>query len=205
MDRLLKTSGTKAKLIVASKELTAVTFTEDGKTVADPHAFQSIPNVMRYVQNIRDGLSEADKGNTEFYRDNADAYLAKLRTLDAWVRAKLGSVPAAERKIITNHDAFGYFAKAYDVKILAAQGVQTGGEPSAKRIAQLAKQIKDEGVKAVFIENISDPRLMQKLEKQSGAKFGGKLYSDALSATPPANTYEGLMRWNVTAITDALR
>jgi zinc/manganese transport system substrate-binding protein len=212
MDRLVKESATEATVVVASKGIQTRSFGEndalDAKDLnhVDPHAWQSIPNVMVYVNNIRDALIAADKANENYYTDQAERYVAELRTLDAWVRAQIGQVPAELRRIITNHEAFGYFGREYEVSIIAAQGIQAESQPSAARIAQLVKQMKSNGVKAVFIENVSSPRLMQSLQKLApGTVFGGALYSDALSDKSPADTYAGVMRWNTTAIADGMR
>lgn len=205
MDRLIRQSATKAPVIVVNTNVTPRKMNANGKDVFDPHSWQSIPNVMlHYIPVIRDALIAADKNNEAYYRDQAEKYRLSLRTLDAWARATLGTVAPDDRKMITNHDALGYFGAEYGITILAAQGLQPDAEPSAGQMAALVKQIKAGDIKTVFIENMSSPRLMQRLEKLTGATFGGELYTDATSDKPPADSYEGMIRWNVTAITNAL-
>jgi zinc/manganese transport system substrate-binding protein len=222
MDRLQKQSGTKASTVIASDGIDKRKFedkddhddhkdhdTHDHEAhdhgAFDPHAWQSVPNVLVYVANIRNALIKADPAHEKAYRANAEKYLMELRTLDAWIRAQLKAIPAEKRKIVTNHDAFGYFAAEYGVTLLAAQGMQTETEPSAAQIAKLITRMKEQNVKAAFIENISNPSLIRTLQEQGGVKFGGRLYSDALGEKAPADTYLGMMRWNVTSITEALK
>lgn len=206
MERLITQSGTTAPVITVNTGVTPRKMEEGGKEVLDPHSWQSIPNVMlHYIPAIRDALIAADKTNEAYYTSQADKYRLTLRTLDAWARATLGFIPIEQRKIITNHDALGYFGAEYGVTIFAAQGLQPDAEPSAGQMANLVKQIKAGDVKTVFIENMSSPRLMQRLEKQTGATFGGELYTDATGDKAPVDSYEGMMRWNVTAISDALK
>jgi zinc/manganese transport system substrate-binding protein len=171
----------------------------------DPHAFQSIANSKIYVGNIRDALIAADPAGKAEYEANATAYLAKLDEVDAQIRAAAEKIPAADRKIITSHDAFGYFGEAYGFTFLAPQGVSTDAEASAKDVATLVKQIRKEKVKAVFVENVTDKRLIQQISRESGAEMGGELYSDALSAKDgPAGTYIDLFRHNIKTLSAAL-
>jgi zinc/manganese transport system substrate-binding protein len=171
----------------------------------DPHAFQSIANGKIYVGNIRDALIAADPAGKAEYEANATAYLARLDEVDAQVRAAAEKIPAADRKIITSHDAFGYFGEAYGFTFLAPQGVSTDAEASAKDVATLVKQIRKEKVKAVFVENVTDKRLIQQISRESGAEMGGELFSDALSAKDgPAGTYIDLFRHNIKTLSAAL-
>lgn len=171
----------------------------------DPHAWQSVPNAKIYVANIRDALIAADPAGKADYEKNATAYLARLDALDAEVREAIAALPKEGRTIITSHDAFGYFAKTYGVEVVAPQGVSTEAEPTAKEVAELIRQIKAEGVKAVFVENITDPRLIKQIADESAAKLGGALYSDALSsADGPAGTYIDMMRHNIKTLSAGL-
>ena len=166
--------------------------------MTDPHAWQSIANAKIYVANIRDGLSKADPPGKSAYEANATAYLAKLDALEQEVKAAIGKIPADHRRIITTHDAFGYFGGAYGMEFISPEGVSTDAEPSAKDVARIIAQIRKQKIPAVFMENITDPRLMQQIAKETGAKIGGTLYSDALSdAKGPAATYIDMMRSNV--------
>ena len=205
MQRLVEASASKAALVTATRGIQPQTFTLDGKVTDDPHAWQNIANAKLYVANIRDGLVAADPDGRAVYEANAAAYLVKLDALEIEVKAVIAAIPAKNRKIITSHDAFGYFGTAYGMKFIAPQGVSTESEPSAKDVAKIIRQIKAEKIPAVFMENISDPRLIQRIASETGARIGGKLYSDALSGKDgPAATYVEMMKNNVAAFAAAL-
>jgi zinc/manganese transport system substrate-binding protein len=171
----------------------------------DPHAWQSPANVALYVARIRDGLIAADPEGEAGYRARADAYLAELATLDGEIRTALAGIPHERRKVVTSHDAFGYFADAYGLAYLAPVGVSTEAEASAADVAALIRQIRAQGIPAVFVENISDPRLLAQIRRETGARLGGTPYSDSLSPPDgPAGTYLDMMRHNLTTLTEAL-
>lgn len=172
----------------------------------DPHAWQNPNNVILYVRNIAAGLAKADASGAATYKANAEAYVTELQALDATIKAQLGAIPVSKRKIITSHDAFGYFAAQYKVKFLAPQGVNTDAEPSAKEVAQLVRQIKREKVRAVFIENMSNPKMLEQLSKDAGATVGGTLYSDALSGSDqPGSTYLKMMNHNLSQLVAGMK
>jgi zinc/manganese transport system substrate-binding protein len=207
IDRLVKASGTKAAIVVASKGVKPRQMEDDehdhGKI--DPHAWQSVANTKIYVGNIRDALVKADPAGKDTYEANAKAYLAKLDALEADVKKAIESIPRERRKIITTHDAFGYFGATYGMEFIAPQGVSTESESSARDIAKIITQIKKQKVPAVFLENVTDDRLLKRIASESGAKIGGKVYSDALSdAGGPAATYIDMMRNNIRQFTAAL-
>ena len=171
----------------------------------DPHAWQSVANAKIYVANIRDALVAAAPEEKDAFEANAKAYLAKLDALDAEVKAAVAAIPEKGRTIITSHDAFGYFAHEYGIEVVAPQGVSTEAEPTAKDVAKLITQIRDEDVKAVFVENITDPRMIERIAKEGGAKIGGALYSDALSQPDgPAGTYIDMIRHNIRTLSAGL-
>jgi zinc/manganese transport system substrate-binding protein len=173
---------------------------------SDPHAWQNPNNVVLYVRNIAAGLSKVDPMGTATYQANAEAYVKELQTLDAWAKAQFTDILVVKRKVITSHDAFGYFGAHYFVKFIAPQGVNTEVEPSAKQVAQLIKQIQREKVKAVFVENMSNPKLIEQLSKDAGATVGARLYSDALSAPDqPGASYLQMMRHNVTQLAAGMK
>ena len=204
--RLIKASGTKAPMIVATRGVKPRKADDDhGHGDADPHAWQSVLNAKIYVANIRDALAAADPAGTGAYEANASAYLAKLDALDAEVKAAVEKIPADRRRIITTHDAFGYFAAAYGVAFIAPQGVSTESEVSAKDVARIITQIRKQKIPAVFLENITDDRLLRRIGAESGARIGGTLYSDALTDEKGlAPTYIDMMRHNVKQLTQAL-
>jgi zinc/manganese transport system substrate-binding protein len=204
IDRLVKASGTKAAVVVATNGIKARQMKDEaGK--ADPHAWQSVANAKIYVGNIRDALAEANPAAAAAYAANATAYLTQLDALEAEVRVTIDAIPAERRKIITTHGAFGYFGAAYGIAFIAPQGVSTEAEVSARHVANIIRQIRAQKIPAVFMENIADPRLMQRIADETGAKIGGKLYSDALSRPGgPAATYIDLMRNNLKEFRAAL-
>jgi zinc/manganese transport system substrate-binding protein len=208
MTRLISASGTKAAIIVASNGIKPLKMNDErrgGGTAIDPHAWQSVANAKIYVANIRDGLGVADSANRDVYDGNANVYLAKLDALDKEVREAISKIPPDRRKLITTHNAFGYFADAYGMDFIAPEGVSTEAEPSAKDVAKIVSQIRRQKIPAVFMENISDPRLMQQIAQETGARIGGTLYSDALSEpNGPAGTYIDMVRNNVRELTKAL-
>ncbi len=214
LTRLIKSSGTKATVATASKGIKPLELDDDhdhghghghGHGGEDPHAWQSIANAKIYVGNVRDALIAADPAGKAVYEANTTAYQTKLDALEAEVQAAVARIPADRRKAITSHDAFGYFVKAYGIAFIAPQGVSTEAEASAKDVARIIRQIKAEKVPAVFLENITNPRLAEQIAKESGAKIGGRLYSDALSsADGPAGTYIAMMKHNISQIEKAL-
>lgn len=209
LTRLIKSSGTKATVATATTGIAPLKLTGDdhghGHGGEDPHAWQSVANAKIYVGNIRDALSAADPAGKAAYEANAAAYLAKLDALEAEIRATVARIPADRRKAITSHDAFGYFVKAYGIAFIAPQGVSTEAEASARDVARIIRQIKAQKVPAVFLENVTNPRLAEQIARESGAKVGGRLYSDALSSGEgPAGTYIAMMKHNISQIEKAL-
>ena len=173
--------------------------------VFDPHAWQSLRNAVVYVDNIAAALSGADPKNAGvFYRNRAD-YVAEIVALDAEIREIVAGLPAASRTVVTSHDAFRYFGRDYGLTFIAPQGLSTESEASARDVASLIQQIRDRGIRAVFIENIGDPRLLERIADESGAVVGGTLYPGALSGPDgPAPTYLDMMRHNATTLARAL-
>ena len=201
MGRLIGASGSSAPVIAASAGVTPRELADKhdaDHATADPHAWQSVADVKIYVANIRDGFIRADPAGKDVYDANAKAYLAELDALDAEVKAGIAKIPADRRKVIITHYAFGYFGDAYGMQFIAPEGLSTDAEPSAKDVATIIAQIRREKIPAVFMENISDPRLMREIASETGAAIGGTLYSDALSVpSGPAGTYIDMMRHNV--------
>ena len=204
-DRLVEATGFKGEMVTASDGVATHTMDEDGQAITDPHAWQSLTNAEFYLANILKGLCDVDTEGCATYEANAQAYWRQIAALDAEVRAAIAAVPEAQRKVITTHDAFGYFAEAYGVTFMAPEGVSTESEASAADVARLIEQIRQAGVKALFIENMSDPRLVQQIAAETGAKLGGALYADALSEPGEgAGTYLDMFRHNVALLVPAL-
>ena len=171
----------------------------------DPHAWQDLANGKVYVANIRDGLIAVDPEGKETYEANAAKYLDAMAKEEAAVKEAIAKLPPERRKIITSHDAFGYFGAAYGLEIIAPEGVSTESEASAKDVAKIIRQIKAERIPAVFLENVTDRRLLDQIARETGAKIGGTLFSDALSGPDgPAPTYLDMFRHNLETLTQAL-
>jgi zinc/manganese transport system substrate-binding protein len=201
LPRLVQSSGSKAAIVLASNGVAPLKHGSE----ADPHAWQSVANAKIYVANVREALVAADPADAATFHANADRYLAELDALDAEVRAAVAGIPPERRKVISTHNAFGYFAAAYGIEFIAPSGVSTENEPSARDIATIIRQIKAEKIPAVFLENISDDRLIRRIASETGARVGGTLYSDSLTGEKgPAPTYIDLVRHNIKALTSAL-
>jgi zinc/manganese transport system substrate-binding protein len=203
--KLAKSAGYKGVTVVASTGVPArkmqVSGDSHGHQEADPHAWQNPENVVLYVKNIAAGLSSVDPEGAATYQANAAAYAEELTKFDAWAKAQFASIPVARRKVITSHDAFGYFAAHYQISFLAPEGISTDTEPSARHVAELIRQMKREKIRVVFVENMRNPKLMAQLGRDAGATLGGTLYSDALSGPEePGSSYLKLMRHNVTQL-----
>ena len=207
--RLIDASGTKAQITEASKGVVPRTFTVEeageGQGAVDPHAFQSISNAIIYVKNIVEALCTADEQHCAAYRGNEAAYSQRLSGLETEVKAAIAKIPADKRRVITSHDAFNYFAHDYGIEFLAPEGVSTEAEASAADVAKLIRQIREEKATALFVENISDPRLIEQIGRETGLKVSGVLFSDALSPkNGPAGSYIDMMRHNVHTILEAI-
>lgn len=209
LPRLVQASGGNAAIVVAATGV-PLRGAEAGETLhgddsADPHAWQSVANAKIYVANIRDALIAADPAGEAVYRGNAADYLAKLDALDREVREGVARIPPERRKVISTHDAFGYFEAAYGIAFIAPQGVSTDSEASARDIAATIKQIRTAKIPAVFLEDLGDPRLIRQIATEAGARVGGTLYSDSLSdENGDAPTYIAMVRHNIKALTSAL-
>ena len=205
LERVLASSEPKGKRINASAGVVPLMLDEDGERVPDPHAWQSLTNAKIYVRNIAKALGELDPANLDAYNERRDAYLTRLHALLKKADAQIAGLPASQRKVVTSHDAFGYLGQAWQLAFIAPQGLSTHDEPSAAEVAALIRQIRSEGVRAVFVENIRDPRLIQQIADEAGAKVGGTLYSDALASEGPASTYLGMFEHNLDTLMAALK
>jgi zinc/manganese transport system substrate-binding protein len=201
LPRLVQSSGSKAQVVTVSAGIAPLKL----GSAADPHGWQSVPNAKIYVTDIANALAAADPDDAEFFRAQAKAYLEKLETLDREVREAVAKIPQERRKVISTHDAFGYFAAEYGVQFIAPLGVSTETEPSARDIATIISQIKAQKIPAVFLENISDDRLIRRIAAETGSKVGGTLISDGLTGEKgPGPTYIDMVRHNIKALTSAL-
>nr|AWM05267.1 metal ABC transporter substrate-binding protein [Bradyrhizobium symbiodeficiens] len=201
LPRLVQSSGSKATVVTASAGITPLKL----GSAPDPHAWQSVPNAKVYATDIANALAVAAPDDAEFFRAQAKAYLERLETLDREVREAVAKIPPDRRKVISTHDAFGYFSAEYGIQFIAPLGVSTETEPSARDIAAIIGQIKAQKIPAVFLENISDDRLIRRIAAETGSKVGGTLISDGLTGEKgPAPTYIDMVRHNIKALTSAL-
>ncbi|QHE94047.1 metal ABC transporter substrate-binding protein [Pandoraea fibrosis] len=205
LPRLMKSSHYPGTLVTVTKGLKPRTMVDDGKTVTDPHMFQDPERVKAMVANIAAALSQADPAGSAYYADRAKNYQAALDDLITWANKQLAPVPPARRVVLTSHDAFGYLGQRFGIRFLAPEGVSTESEASAKDVANLIRVIRRTGIKAVFMENISNPRLVQRIAKDAKVTVDGKLYSDALSQNPEASTYLQLFQHNIRALAAAMK
>ncbi len=214
IDRLIKSSGYRDSVTTASSGIRTLARGESGDEhyhhdhagPSDPHAWQDLANAARYVDNIRNALIDIDPEGRSTYQANADQFRQEIAALDAEVRQNFKKIPKDRLKVVTTHDAFAYFGQAYGISFIAPVGVNTDAEPSAADIGRIIKQIRREKIPAVFMESISDSRLLERIRQESGARIGGTLYSDALSKTDgPAATYLEMMRHNARTLVEALK
>ncbi|MCK1699564.1 zinc ABC transporter substrate-binding protein [Bradyrhizobium sp. 144] len=201
----VKFSGAK---IIVSRGAKTHTSTEErgprskfGEEEIDQHAWLDPKNGVIYVRNIATALAKSDPGNAAEYRARADAYIKELQAVDAWAKAEIAALPAAKRRVLASHDSLQYLAKAYGITLLSINGWTNNSEPSAAELARLTRQIQQEGIHALFLDSITDPRAMQQVAKETGASIGGTLYGDALSKPgEEADTYLKMLRHDVTAL-----
>lgn len=212
IDRLAKAAPFRGRAIVASAGVPTLKggshagLGHDHADDPDPHCWQDVARARRYVATIAAGLAAADPANAAHYRDRAEAYDRRLAELDRWVREQIDTVPPGKRKAITGHASFRYFAQAYGLRLEAARGLSTGSEASARDVAALVRLVRQQQIKALFVENMTNPSLIAEIARDSGGVVGQRLYSDALSrADGPAATYEAMMRYNVAAFVAGLQ
>lgn len=219
LQRLIEASATQAPVVEVSRGVTPLAAADehphdsaegaadevDQHGAYDPHAWQSAANAQIYVRNIAKALCDVDVEGCGYYARNADAYVETLAGLDAEVKAAVASIPQDKRVIITSHDAFGYFEYAYGIEFLAPEGISTEAEASAADVAALVRQVRDDKASAIFVETITNPRLIEQIAQETGLKVGGELFSDSLSdPSGPAATYIDMMRHNIATIRGAI-
>lgn len=196
--------GGSSKFLDIGRDIPSLTMDEDGKKVEDPHWWHSVENMKMATRVVAAAFAKADPSNAASYQKNAQRYLASLDELQRWIRVKLAGLSHDQRKLVTSHDALQYFAHDYGFTIYPLKGVSTNEEPSSRHVREIIEVIRGEHVKAVFFESIENLRAIQQIADETGTKTGGSLYSDGLGETE-ANTYDSMMRHNVSAIVDGLK
>jgi zinc/manganese transport system substrate-binding protein len=204
LDRLVDSSDFRGGLVIVSQGVEPLVI-GNGRGVKDPHAWHDLANAKIYATNIAAGLITSDPDGRSYYEKAHDAYIKEINAVEREVKKRLGSLPPSHRRAVISHDSFGYFGRAYGIEFLAPQGLSTEAEPSANDLATLIRQIREENVRALFLENASDPRLIEQIQRETGVRIGGTLYSDALSGPDgPAPTYLAMMRHNIRTLATAL-
>ncbi len=205
--RLKEATGAKGAIVEVGNSLPTLKLTvqhgdhsHDGE---DPHWWHSVRNIARATKVVRDELIRVSPGDKAAFTASASAYLTKLEALEKWAKVKVAELPRDRRKLVTNHDAFGYFAKEYGFTVMPIAGVSKNAQPGSKAVAELISVIKEAGVKAVFSEDVANPKVIQEITRETGAKFGGELLSDGLG--PKGMTIEAMLKYNITTIVDALK
>jgi zinc/manganese transport system substrate-binding protein len=206
LDRLIEASGFHGKILIATSGIVPLIHGTNGEETADPHSWHSLKNAQIYIDNIVTGLSLLLPQDAPFFKARGNMYKKSLEALENETRQQLAYVPLEKRKVITGHKAFGYLGRDFDIVFSAPLGISTESEPSAKGVAALIHQIQMEGIQAIFIENISNPRLMEQIANETHTHIGGTLYSDALS-TPgtEADTYLKMMAFNLSSLIKAMK
>ncbi len=204
LTKLEESAGGSAKFLNVGAAIPSLTMMEGGEKVEDPHWWHSVENVKKATQLISATFEKADPKNALAYQENTAAYLTSLDELERWIRVKVAILPHEKRKLVTSHDALQYFAKEYGFTIYPIKGVSTSEDPSSTHVKEIIKVIKEQGVKSVFFESIENPRALQQISSETGARIGGTLYSDGLGDTE-ASTYDSMMRHNVGTIVEGLK
>ncbi|WP_345830952.1 metal ABC transporter substrate-binding protein [Erwinia sp. HDF1-3R] len=206
MDRLVKASGYKGEVIVSSEGIATRSMEEEGRAITDPHAWNSMKNGVVYATNVMNALIKADPADADYFRQQGSAYIAQLKKLDRWAQSSFAAIPLEKRKVLTSHDAFGYFGQRYGVSFMSPVGFSTESEASASDVAALITQLKSEHIHTYFIENQTDPRLVKQIAASSGAQPGGELYPEALTRKGgDAATYTAAFTHNVNVMVASMK
>jgi ABC-type Zn uptake system ZnuABC Zn-binding protein ZnuA len=204
LSKLEEAAGGSAKFVNVGESIPSLTLEEEGRSVEDPHWWHSVANMKRATRVVAAAFAKADPAHAGDYERNALAYLATLEELERWIRVKLAVIPREKRKLVTSHDALGYLAHDYGFTIHPVKGISTADDPSSRHVKEIIAVIREHGVNAVFLESIGNPRALRQISSETGAREGGTLYSDGLGETE-ANTYESMMRHNISTIVDGLK
>jgi ABC-type Zn uptake system ZnuABC Zn-binding protein ZnuA len=207
IESLLENAGGERLVITASDGLTPHEMEEADHAAGDPHLWLDPVRAVTYVGNIREGLIEADPAGAEVYRANAEAYIAELTSLDAWISEQVAQIPAERRLLVTNHEALGYFAERYGFTIVGTviPSSSSGSATSAQGLAKVIEQIKITGAPAIFLGEVENPDLAKQIAAETGVEVVSGLHLESLTDGPPAATYIEMMMYNVNLIVEALK
>ena len=207
VEKLKESTGTKGELVKVGdgfKSLKMASNDDLEREVEDPHWWHSLANMGMAARGVRDAFIRARPNAAEAFRANAIDYLQRLDSLKKWAGSELAKLPRDQRKLVTSHDAFQYFAKENGFTVYAIEGISSSDQPSSKKVAQIIATVKAQGVKSIFSENIENPKVMVAITRETGAKLGGKLFADGLGENDAA-TYAGMYRHNVMTIVKGLQ
>ena len=207
VEKLKESTGTKGELVKVGdgfKSLKMASNDDLEREVEDPHWWHSLANMGMAARGVRDAFIRARPNAAEAFRANAIDYLQRLDSLKKWAGSELAKLPRDQRKLVTSHDAFQYFAKENGFTVYAIEGISSSDQPSSKKVAQIIATVKAQGVKSIFSENIENPKVLVAITRETGAKLGGKLFADGLGENDAA-TYAGMYRHNVTTIVKGLQ
>jgi zinc/manganese transport system substrate-binding protein len=204
LTKLEEAVGGAAKFLDTGSTIPSLRLEEEGRIVEDPHWWHSVENVKKAALLVKRQFIAADPARKALYERNTSAYLAKLSDLQKWARQEVAKLPREKRKLVTSHDAFQYLARDFGFRIYAVEGVSSDDQPSSKKVADLIKTIRAEGVKAVFFESIENPKVIGEITRETGAKVGGELYADGLGVKE-ASTYPDMVRHNITTLVESLK
>ncbi|MCB0726330.1 MAG: zinc ABC transporter substrate-binding protein [Ignavibacteriae bacterium] len=205
IEEMIRGAGGSKTEVVVTEGLTPMT-DEKGFGDPDPHAWFDVTNVKKYADNVAKGLIEIDPGNKEYYETNLKEYRLKLDSLDAWIKEQINTIPESQRVLITSHDAFRYFGRAYNIEVKGLQGISTEAKIRTEDLKNLIDYVKQKDLKSVFIETSVNPKLLEQISSETNAKIGGTLYSDSIgNEGTPEGTYIGAVKHNVNTVVNALK
>ena len=204
LEKLIDNSGTKAKVITVTEGIDVIESVAYANS-ADPHAWMSASNGLKYVENIKNAIVAFDVANKDYYEANYTAYTKKLKGLDEYIKTQVSTIPADQRILITSHDAFQYFGRRYDIRLESILGTSTDAQAQTSDIVRLNKVIKENNVPAVFIESTVNPKMLQQLANSNDITIGGSLFSDSIGdKDSDAPTYYDMLKYNTDVIVKAL-
>ena len=205
MNELIDNSGTRAETVTITAGISTIA-SEEYVNSSDPHAWMTAKNGMTYVRNIRAALQRLDPDNADVYAFNAGIYLQQLADVDQAIFRAIDSIPAAQRILITSHDAFRYYGRYYGIRVEAALGTSTDAQVQTDDVNRLTRIIRESGVPAIFVESTINPKLIRQLATDNGVIIGGELLADSLAEPDePGGTYLGMLTTNTATIVRALR